>query len=112
MKIEYYNGSVEKIFCDYSLMRRKAGNDLTKAIKKRMDQLVAAQNFQEVIELGLGRPEQLVGNYENIRYSLRLTPNDRLIMEMVDNDDSALCRIIRIIGVCDYHGTKDNWIIP
>ena len=58
------------------------------------------------------RPEQLTG-YSNIRYSLHVAPHVRLIIEPNANQDTVMiCTEIEVEGVCDYHGSKENWYIP
>ena len=39
MLIEYERESVREIFNDLDLMRKKIGNEMTRTIKKRLDQL-------------------------------------------------------------------------
>lgn len=64
------------------------------------------------MKLGLGKPEQLTG-YQNVRYSLHVSPNARLILELNAEQDTVLiCDEIEVEGVSDYHGSKDNWYIP
>lgn len=63
-------------------------------------------------ELGLGKPEQLEG-YQEIRYSLHVAPNVRLIIEPNATQDTVMiCTEIEVEGVSDYHGSKENWYIP
>ena len=62
--------------------------------------------------MGLGKPEQLTG-YKQIRYSLRISANARLIIEPNATQDMIMiCDEIEIEGVSDYHGGKENWYIP
>ena len=77
-----------------------------------MDRLKAADTFGDFLTLGLGKPEQLTG-YKQIRYSLHVTPNVRLIVEPnAAMDTVMICEEIEVEGVCDYHGDKENWYIP
>ena len=56
--------------------------------------------------------KKLVG-YEKIRYSLHIASNARLIIEPnADQDSVMICTEIEVKGVCDYHGSKENWYIP
>ncbi len=83
-----------------------------KTIKKHLDNLEAADCFGDFLKLGLGRPEQLKG-YEQIRYSLHISANVRLIIEPNATQDTIMiCEEIEIEGVSDYHGGKENWYIP
>lgn len=112
MNITYANKKVEKYFSDYSVMQKKIGQDLTRGVKKQINRLIAAETFGDFLTLGLGHPEQLVG-YENIRYSIRVSANARLIIELNATQDTLMiCSEVEIEGVSDYHGDKDNWYIP
>lgn len=83
-----------------------------KTIKKHLDNLEAADCFGDFLKVGLGRPEQLKG-YEQIRYSLHISANVRLIIEPNATQDTIMiCEEIEIEGVSDYHGGKENWYIP
>lgn len=112
LKITYANGKVKKFFEDYSLMQRKIPFDWVRAIKKHMDHLIAADNFGDFLALGLGKPERLSG-YKEIRYSIHVTANVRLIIELNATQDTVMiCEEIEVEGVNDYHGGKENWYIP
>lgn len=76
-----------------------------------MDRLEAAECFGDFLKLGLGRPEQLSG-YTQIRYSIKVTRNVRLIIEPNATQNTVMiCSEIEIEGVSDYHGGKENWYI-
>lgn len=112
MRITYANKRVEKIFLDYNKMKKELPDDWVRSIKKHMNHLIAADTFGDFLKLGLGKPECLVG-YKQIRYSLRVTPNVRLIIEPNATQDTVMiCSEIKVEGVCDYHGNKENWYIP
>lgn len=111
LRIKYANSKVEKYFSDYEKMKRKIPFEWVKNVKKHIDRLKAAQFFGEFLELGLGHPEKLEG-YNN-RYSLRVSPNARLIIELdTDMESVIICDEVEVEGVCDYHGKKENWYIP
>lgn len=112
MTITYINKKVEKIFSDYNRMKQKLPEQWVRTIKKHMDRLQAAENFGDFLSLRLGNPEPLAG-YKQIRYSLHITPNVRLIIEPNATQDTVMiCSEIEVEGVCDYHGGKENWYIP
>lgn len=111
MRITYANARVERYFTDFQKMKRKLPNEWVRTIKKHLDRLEAADNFGVFLSLGLGKPEKLKG-YES-RYSLRVSPNARLIIEVDDAQTAVqLCEEVEIEGVSDYHGDKENWYIP
>ena len=112
MKITYANKKVEKYFTDFSKMKKKLPFEWVRAIKKLMDHLIASDNFGIFLSLGLGKPEQLSG-YKQITYSLHVSANVRLIIELNATQDTVkICEEIEVEGVSDYHGDKDNWYIP
>ena len=112
MHITYANAKVEKYFLDYRKMQSVLPLDWVRAIKKYMDWFKAAENFAVILDLRLGRPERLTG-YNGIRYSFRVSAQARLIMEPQADQESLLaCTEAEVEGVCDYHGSKENWYIP
>lgn len=112
MKITYANSKVERYFEDYTKMQKKLPFECVRTIKKHMDRLKAAECFGDFLKLSLGKPEQLKG-YAQIRYSLHVSPNARLIIEPNATQDTVMiCTEIEVEGVSDYHGSKENWYIP
>ena len=92
-------------------MKKKLGIELTRSIKKHMDHLRAADCFQDFLRLRLGRPELLKG-FKKPRYSIRVSANVRLIIELNAAQDAVMiCEEAEIEGVSDYHGGKDNWYL-
>ena len=115
MKIEYLNDNVEKYFNDFNLMKKDKGADLAKAVKRRFDQLKAAENFNIYLDTGLGKPHPLHENLKG-RYGISINGNIRLVVkpdfETLDPISLKGCKTIIIEGVVDYHGQKIEWIIP
>ncbi len=114
MQIQYTD-KVEKYFQNFSKLQKKVGIEKTKAIKKHIDNLKASNNFGIFLSLGLGKPHSLTGNHQG-EYGICITANERLIVEPVCDNLSMemlkLCDTIIIKGVEDYHGSKENWLIP
>jgi proteic killer suppression protein len=112
LRITYTNPKVEKYFSDFNKLKKALPDDWVRTIKKHLDRLEAADCFGDFLKLGLGRPEPLSG-YKQIRYSLRVSANARLIIEPNATQDTIMiCDEIEIEGVSDYHGDKENWYIP
>lgn len=112
MNITYANKKVEKYFTDYRAMQKVLPIEWVRTIKKHIDRLGAAETFGDFLKLNLGKPEQLSG-YKQVRYSLHVAPHVRLIIEPDATQDMVMiCTEIEVEGVCDYHGSKDNWYIP
>lgn len=124
MYIEFENDDVKELFDDLNdvrhsqnLMKREIGAELTKAVKKRYNQMQAFSSFLSLLQSGIGKMEPLVGDLEG-SYSLHLSANYRLILKPKVKDHSTdslkLCDTLIIEGVMDYHGkgNKYNRIIP
>ena len=112
LKITYANKKVEKYFTNYSKLQKKLPFEWVRSIKKHLNNLEAADCFGDFLRLGLGKPEQLSG-YKQIRYSLHIAANARLIIEPNATQDTiTICTEVEIEGVSDYHGDKNNWYIP
>ena len=112
MLITYANAKVERYFSDYTQMQKKLPYEWVRTIKKHMTRLSAANCFGDFLKLGLGKPEKLTG-YKTPRYSLHVSPNARLIIELnAEQDTITICSEVEVKGVSDYHGDKENWYIP
>lgn len=124
MYVEYADKRVRELFEDLNdvqnsrnLMRKEIGAEMTKAVKKKYNQLIAFTNFAALIQAGIGKIESLEGDKEGA-YSLHLSPNYRLIVAPDTKEFSVealrRCDTFIIKGVMDYHGkgSKHNWIIP
>lgn len=115
MKIKFDDDKVKVLFEDFSLMAQKKGFDLTKIIKKRYDQIKAAETFYEYLKIGLGKPHRLKEDKDGL-YGVSLTGHIRLIIEPVSDDLSPeslkKCKEVIIKGAVDYHGKKERIYIP
>ena len=116
MKITFANNKVEKTMTDATLLVRKIGPQLAKATIKRKNQLESLSNIVDLFASGLDNPHWLEGNefYGCIGWSI--TGNVRLILDtgMKPNEsklDYSLSEKIKIKGVVDYHGGKNEWLI-
>lgn len=100
-----------------NLMKKEIGAELTKAVKKRYNQIVAFTSFSALQQSGIGKMESLEGD-RNGSYLLRVSANYRLIVKPKTKDLSTeslkSCDTLIIEGVIDYHGKgkKFSWIIP
>ena len=81
MIINYANTRVEKALTDFTKLQKTIGYDLTKGIKKRLDQLQAMVNIEELMKSGLDRPHFLESDlYGCIGWSI--SGNIRLILDV------------------------------
>lgn len=116
MQFEYKDEKVQKILCDAKTLQRKVGLEIGRKIKQRMNQLEAADNFNEYLtKIAFGKPHPLEGNL-NKCYGISITANYRIVVEpletKLDLESLKNCKILNIKGVLDYHGGKNEWIIP
>ena len=123
IRFEYEDEWIKELFndlndirCSRNLMRKQIGPELTKAVKKRYNEIKAHSCFSK-LQQGPGKIESLTGNLKGC-YSLRLNANFRLIIKPKSYDLSVEslnnCDTVIIKGVIDYHGTgnRRNWLIP
>ncbi|MDD4528231.1 MAG: type II toxin-antitoxin system YoeB family toxin [Candidatus Margulisbacteria bacterium] len=113
--IEYDNKTVLEYFNDFELMKKEIGSNIARAAKKRVNQLIASPNFSVYLTTGLGKPHPL---YEDLKgyYGITITGNVRLIVQpYTDSLEAAAlknCDTVIIKGVMNYHGRKNEWLIP
>lgn len=115
MEIKFDNKKVKALFNDFTLMATKKGLKITKTIKRRYEQLKAAETFADYLLTGLGKPHKLSGNKQGT-YGISITGNIRLIVKPLVKDLSAgslsKCKEVIIKGAEDYHGGKITTYIP
>lgn len=117
IKIEEYVLDLNDVSNSKHLLQRKIGTELTRALKKRYNQIVSFSNYAEFVNAHIDNTESLHGDLKGY-YSMSLNANYRIVVspETEDLSISNLKTIdkFKIIGVIDYHGTgkKDNkWLI-
>lgn len=80
MQIKVDNKKVEKKLCDIEKLKKIIGINMTRLLKRRIEQLRAADNFKEYLDIGLGNPHPLVENLDNF-FCIKINRNYRLIVE-------------------------------
>lgn len=116
LQIEYHDEKVQKIMCDTRTLQRKVSLEIAKTIKRRINQLEATDNFNEYLtKIALGKPHPLSGDLKGY-FSVSITQNYRMIIEPLetnlDMEDLKNCKKLNLKGVLEYHGGKNEWIIP
>lgn len=116
MELKYQDEKVQNIICNARLLQIKVGLEIGKQIKKRINQLEAANDFNEYLtKLRFGDPHTLEGNLDKC-FAISITANYRIVVEPLETelDIKSLkeCKVLNIKGVLDYHGGKKEWIIP
>ena len=107
MEIQFENQKVQKSMSDMKELTAKIGLSMAKTVKQRYNQLEACENFEQYMKTGLGVPHPLNSNLKQC-YAIRITGNYRLVVEPENLGNKKII----IKGVLDYHGTKNEWIIP
>ena len=111
LKIVYASPKLERCLSNFDRLKKTLPADWVKTIKKHLDRLEASECFGDFLSLRLGKPEQLSG-YKEIVYSLRVSANVRLIIELDSTQETLnFCNVVKVKGVSDYHGDKENWYI-
>ena len=116
LQFKYSNNKVRKIIEDPSKLQKTVGFEIGRSVKKRLNELQSANNFNEYLtRIALGKPHPLEGDLDKC-YGIHVTGNYRLIVEPIteslDMESLKECKIIDIKGVVEYHGKKYEWIIP
>lgn len=122
MEIEYADETIKELFLDLlnvsgskNLLQKRIGLPITRQAKMKLNHLMSADNFHKYLQYGIGKPHSLTGNFEGY-YGVSLSANFRLIIQPVPDDRSPqalkLCDTVKIIGIVDYHGEKNEWLIP
>ncbi len=116
MQFEYQDEKVRKILCDAKVLQRKVGLEIGKKVKQRVNQLKAAENFNQYLtKIGFGKPHPLVGDLDKC-YGIYITANYRMVVEPLqtelDMESLKNCKLLNIKGVLEYHDGKNEWIIP
>ena len=116
MQFEYQDEKVQKILCDAKILQRKVGLEIGKKVKLRLNQLESADNFNEYLtKIAFGKPHPLEGKLAKC-FGISITANYRLIVEPLvkelNLESLKNCKVLKVKGVLDYHGGKNEWIIP
>jgi len=115
VRFKYENPTAKRYFDDFELMKKKIGIDIARNTKKRCNELKAAENFAIYLKTGLGKPHSLAEDLKGW-YGIAVSGNIRLIVkpDMEESDDASFekCDSVIIRGLVDYHGRKNEWLIP
>ena len=115
MIIILHNPKVKKIIDNDEKLIKTLGKELSRKVKQRINEMIAAPNFKDYLDYGIGKPHPLTGDLDNL-YGISLNKSIRLIVEPLvekrTNESLKMCKEINIKGVVEYHGNKKEWIIP
>ena len=100
LQFEYHDEKVRKILCDAKVLQRKVGLEIGRKVKRRMNELESADNFNLYLtQVGLGKPHPLTGNLDKC-YGIHITANYRIVVEPLetelDMESLKNCKLLNI----------------
>ncbi len=98
MQIEYKNRGLEKVCTNAREAEKKHGKNMAAVIHRRIDQIIAADSVEMLIQFGIGGCHILKGNRKK-QYAMVLIQPYRLVFEMKGSE----VQIVRVIEIIDYH---------
>lgn len=98
LQITYANRKIEKVCTDLQAAERKHGEQIGAMIHQRIQELMAADSVEQLVQYHIGKCHPLEGKRQG-QYAMFLTKNWRLIFEKVQGCLQVVC----VIEVADYH---------
>lgn len=98
MDVEYKNRSIEKVCTIASVAEKKYGQEMAEKIHHRIDQILAAESVEQMIQFRIGRCHLLHYDRQN-QYAVDLVHPMRLVFEKKGTE----IQIANIIEITDYH---------
>lgn len=98
MDITYKSNKLEKVCTDAKVAERSYGKEMAEKIQMRIDELVAADTIEMMIQFHIGRCHPLTNNRKGL-YAMDLVHPYRLVFEKHGNE----IQIAHILEIVDYH---------
>ena len=98
MQIEYKNRGLEKVCTNAHEAEKKHGKNMAALIHQRIDQIIAADAVEMLVQFRIGGCHILKGNRKK-QYAMVLIQPYRLVFEMKGSE----VQIVRVIEIIDYH---------
>lgn len=98
MDVEYRNKSIEKVCKNASVAEKKYGPEMAEKIQHRIDQIIAADSVEQMIQFHIGRCHPLHQNRKN-QYAVDLVHPMRMVFEKKGTE----IQIAYITEIVDYH---------
>lgn len=98
MQVKYKTEKLRKVCTDASIAKRKYGEAMTEKIQQRIDELLAIDSVEEMIEFKIGRCHKLNGD-RNGQYALDLVQPYRLVFIKIEDE----IQVISVVEIVDYH---------
>ena len=116
LQLEFQDEKVRKVLSDARILQKKVGLEMGRKIKQRLNQLEATDKFNmDLTKVGFGKPHPLEGDLDKY-YGISINANYRIVVQpletKLDMESLKDCKVLNIKGVLDYHGGKNEWIIP
>lgn len=103
MQLEYKTKKLKTECENLNKAVKSYGRQNGEKLHLRIDQLVSADSVEDLIQYGIGRCHELLGNRSG-QYAIDLVHPFRLVFTKSEKSSLAKINIIRIMEVTDYHG--------
>lgn len=98
MRVYYRTNKLEKQCTDASQARKAYGRDIAEKLQMRIDQIIAAESIEELVQFRIGDCHPLTGERKG-QFAMSLAQPHRLIIINIREDHNAA----EIISIEDYH---------
>ena len=98
MQVNYKNRHIEKICTNASVAAKKFDKCTVGLIQQRVDEIHAADSVEMLVQFGIGRCHQLVGDRKG-QFAMDLVHPLRLVFEVIRDE----IQIAEIQEIVDYH---------
>lgn len=98
MQVNYKNRHIEKICTNASVAAKKFDKRTVGLIQQRVDEIHAADSVEMLVQFGIGRCHQLVGDRKG-QFAMGLVHPLRLVFEVIRDE----IQIAEIQEIVDYH---------
>ena len=98
MQVNYKNRHIEKICTNASVAAKKFDKRTVGLIQQRVDEIHAADSVEMLVQFGIGRCHQLVGDRKG-QFAMDLVLPLRLVFEVIRDE----IQIAEIQEIVDYH---------
>jgi proteic killer suppression protein len=98
MQVNYKNHQIEKICTNASVAAKRFDKRTVGLIQQRVDEIHAADSVEMLVQFGIGRCHQLVGDRKG-QFAMDLVHPQRLVFEVIRDE----IQIAEIQEIVDYH---------
>ena len=98
LEITYKTNRLKKVCTDFSVAQREYNLEMAQKIAHRMNQLIAADSIEMLIQFEFGRCHPLKGDRRG-QFAMDLVHPYRLVFEEKDSQ----IQLVRILAIEDYH---------